>query len=238
MTEQVEVPPEPDWSGGELPTWGEPEKATSFHNAPPLAFPAASAPVSRENHLITISITPNKAPMVVVRGDTAAEINQLFASLEREGVYVQMAAAEQALKNSAPPAETIVRQLGATPMAQQPIPPYQPGQPAPWDAPGVAGPPRPSLGPAPFGATTPQFQPPVQQGGWQGGGTGVATPVPPGWYAVSIPYQQNAAGKAVRDQLEQAGMRRDNVKFDKPNGRWLISPTVAPYFAQWNPVPA
>lgn len=220
MTDQDEMP-EPQWDAAvaALPAPG-----------PVVSYPDASARPSRENHLITISITPNKAPMVVVRGDSAEEILGLFEELENGGVYIQMAAAEQALKGSTPPAEMVMQQLGATVVAQQP------GV-APWDQPGIAGPPVPSAGPPPFGAPMGGYQQPAQPSWGAPAGPAPLAP-PPGWFRVKIPYAQKAAGDAIIAQVKAANMYRDHMKWDKATKTWLVSPQVAQGFAQWGPSPA
>lgn len=194
-------------------------------------FSGSSANYQLANHLITISITPNKPPMVVVRGNSAAEINAVLEELHAEGVYIQTASADQALKSSAPPAETVMRQLGATVAAQQP------GV-APWDRPGVAGPPVPSPGQPPFGAPPGGYQAPPQQGQWGGSGAGAGVAAPAGWYRVKIPFQQKDAGDNVKNWLKGQNLYNGNVKWDGGTKTWLVSPAVVQYFQQWGPAPA
>jgi hypothetical protein len=227
VTDQSEMPE---------PVWDAPPVIPAAVTPVPLVpqYPDASARPSRENHLITISITPGKPPMVVVRGDSAVEINGLLEELEAEGVYIQMAAADQQLKNSAPPAETVIRQLGATQVAQQPgyaaaSPAHQQvaqAYPSPQFPP---GPPAPSGGQPPFGGPAPQ---------WGGNGAGAGAVAPAGWYRVGIPYQQKAAGDQVKNWLKAQGLYQGNMKWDGASKTWLVSPQIVQHFQQWGPTAA
>src|SRR5258708_26908252 len=153
MTAQAEVLPEPVWeptataAGPETFEWGD---AHPLERRPQ----ALDTDSHQANHLITISFTPKGQPMVVVRGNSAVEITGLLEELDAEGVYVQLAQAQHTLVNSAPPAETVMRQLGATPMGQ--YPPAQAGPPPmaqqyPTPQGGFAVPPAPSPGQPPLG---------------------------------------------------------------------------------------
>lgn len=215
MTDQVDYPE---------PTW---EELDAMPPAPPVTavpqFPDANASYGLANHAYTVSITPNKPPMIVVRGNTGVEVNLRLAELEDCGVYVQLAGAQQLMNGSAPPVEYVQQQMGASPIAQQvhqayPTPPFQPG------------PPVPSQGPPPFGGGAPQ-----QQWGGQGGAVAAR---PAGWYAVKIPFAQKEAGDAVKNQLKASGLYQGNVKWEAATKTWLVSPSVVQYFGQWNPLPA
>ena len=185
MTDQSEEQlPEPQWGASEEPNphWGTP--------AAPIVMPIATGqyPYQLTDHKFTISFTPKGAPMVVVRGNSAVDVNGLLEELDAEGVYIQLAAAQQALLGSAPPAEMVMRQLGATAMS----PPMASGYPAPQQNPQWnAGPPIPSAGQPPFGAPPGGYQPP--QPAW-GGGANQPPQRLAGWFAVKIPFNQKEAG--------------------------------------------
>lgn len=221
MTDQVDLP-EPQWGGEE--TW---EQAIAAATAPdPAPTPQVyTAPIdTRENHLFTISITPGKAPMVVVRGDNAMQVKQLLEQLDQAGVYLAMAAAEQQIRNAKPPVDFAAQQFGATVMGQYGNPGHNPPMP-----PANAGQP-------PFGAPPGGYQPPPPQGGW--GQDQAPAGVPAGWLQVRIPFTARAEGDALKEWLHSQGLRQGNMRWDGPNKRWLVSPAIAQYFAKWNPVPA
>jgi hypothetical protein len=195
------------------------------------------------NHLITISFTPKGQPMVVVRGNTAAEVTSLLASLGDQGVYMHLAGAQQALLGSVPPAEAIMRDLGGQPMGQvqhqqyppQAAPPMASGYPAAPAAGGWnAGPPQPSPGQPPFGAPPGGYTPP--QPAW-GGGANQPPARPAGWYVVKIPFNHKEIGEQVRGNLKAQGLGSE-MRWEGATKSWLVSPNVAQAFAQWNPQPA
>ena len=160
------------------------------------------------------------------------DVNGLLEELDAEGVYIQLAAAQQALLGSAPPAEMVMKQLGATAMS----PPMASGYPAPQQNPQWnAGPPIPSAGQPPFGAPPGGYQPP--QPAW-GGGANQPPQRLAGWFAVKIPFNQKEAGDQVKNQLKAQGLYQGNVRWEGETKTWLVSPTVVQWFAPWNPVPA
>lgn len=241
MTDQTEPMPEPQWNT-------EPDGYTTAPLDWDQAHPLERKPQQLDgdsklaNHLITISFTPKGQPMIVVRGNSAAEITARLDELDAEGVYMQLAGAQQTLLGSVPPAEAIVRQLGATPMPPQAAPQqgYSPQQPTQGYAPqggqwGPPGPPVPSPGQPPFGAPQGGYAPPTPA--W-GGGANQPPQRPQGWYAVKIPFPQKDAGDQVKNQLKAQGLYNGNVKWEGESKTWLVSPTVVQWFAQWNPVPA
>lgn len=233
MTDQTEPMPEPQWEepppvdvqwDQPNPLEGKPQQLDSDHGV---------------NHVYTLSYSPSGRPMLVVRANSATELTLRLAEARSAGVYVQLAEAQQAWANSAPVAETIMRELGATqvatfPQQAPPAQPYQQAAPAPWDMPGVAGPPVPSPGQPPFGAPPGGYVAPQPQ--W--GGAAPAASRPAGWFAVKIPFQQKDAGDQVKNMLKQTNQYSGNVKWEGATKTWLVSPAVVQYFAQWNPVPA
>lgn len=245
MTEQGETMPEPQWGNN-----AEPEGYTTapvdldWMQAHPLERrpQALDGDSKLANHLITISFTPKGQPMIVVRGNSGSEITQLLGELDQQGVYMQLAQAQQQLASSAPPAETIMRQLGATPMPQPQAAPgaYSPQQPTQGYAPqgqqwGPPGPPQPSPGQPPFGGPAGGYAPPAPV--W-GGGANQPPQRQPGWFAVKIPFAQKDAGDQVKNQLKNQGLYQGNVKWEGETKTWLVSPAVVQWFVQWNPSPA
>lgn len=213
---------EPEWGDG-TENWEA--AAPAVPQGPEIAtFPAANASYGLANHAFTISIVPGKAPMIVVRGETGAEVNLRLAELENAGVYIQLAAAQQAAEGARPPAEYVQQQMGATMAQQFPTPQGYP-----------AGPPVPSPGQPPFGAPQGGYAPPAPA--W-GGAQGPVAQRPAGWYAVKIPFAQKTQGDQVKDQLKAQGLYQGNVKWEGATKTWLVSPNVVQYFAQWNPLPA
>jgi len=243
VTEQGETMPEPQWNNAEPDGYTTAPVDLEWSQAHPLERrpQALDGDSKLANHLLTISFTPKGQPMIVVRGNSGSEITELLGELDQQGVYMQLAQAQQQLASSAPPAETIMRQLGATPMPQQAAPgAYSPQQPTQGYAPqgqqwGPPGPPQPSPGQPPFGGPTGGYAPPAPV--W-GGGANQPPARPQGWFAVKVPFAANAAAKAVRDQLEAQGLKQGNVKWEGDTKTWLVSPAVVQWFAQWNPSPA
>lgn len=214
MTDQVDYPE---------PTWEELDQTPPAQPVVVPQFPDANASYGLANHVYTISISPKKPPMIVIRAQTGVEANLRIAELESAGVYVQIAGAQELLDNAATPTQYVQQQMGATPIAQQvhqayPTPQYQ------------AGPPVPSQGQPPFGGGAPQGQ-------WGGTGGAVAAR-PAGWFAVKIPFAQREAGDQVKNYLKAQGLYQGNVKWEGATKTWLVSPAVKSYFDQWNPIPA
>lgn len=226
MTDQTDPMPEPQWGEEPNPFDG----GDSYYPAQPEVgvVPVLNqTPADRQNHVFTISFSPKKEPLVVVRGDTGVEINHRLAELQNAGVYVQLAAAIEALNGSAPPAQYVQRQMGATPMAPQPG-----AYPAQQQYP--VGPPVPSPGPPPFGAPQGGYTPP--QPAW--GAAAPASGRPAGWYAVKAPFSRKAEFDQLKDGLKAQGLYAGNVKWEAATKTWLVSPTVVQLFASFNPMPA
>lgn len=234
MTDQTEAMAEPQWPDQTPPDEGGIDWRTTMAAAQQANVQVA--PTSRADHLFTLSIKPSGVPMLVVRADSAADLVARLGEAHAEGVFLQTAEAVQAWANSQPVAETIMKELGATPIAttynpQQPTQGYaQPApQAAPWDQPPAV----PNVGQPPFGAPAGGYVPPQPQ--WGAPQTPAAQP---GWFRVSAPFQQKEAFDAVKNQLQAQNQRAGNMKWDAASKTWLVSPAVVQYFAQWNPVPA
>lgn len=226
----AEPMPEPQWDN-EPPY---PDPGTVFVPAvqpvPPLQQQVA---VSHENHMITLSFGPTKEPNITVRGDSAVEINHALAEIRNGGVLIQLQGILDDWRATQGPSGYVQQQLGATPI----------------------GPPQPSPGPAPFDPNSAapasgQWAPPAG-GQWgaqppaaNGWGSGQQQPqptyAPPGWYKVNAPYPERDAFKMAREAISQQNpaFYRSNMKFDKLNKTWLISPELVQYFSRWSPQPA
>ena len=244
MTEQGETMPEPQWNNAEPDGYTTAPVDLEWSQAHPLERrpQALDGDSKLANHLLTISFTPKGQPMIVVRGNSASEITELLGELDAEGVYIQLAQAQQQLASSAPPAETIMRQLGATQMPQQQAAPapYSPQQPTQGYAPqgqqwGPPGPPQQSPGQPPFGAPQGGYAPPAPV--W-GGGANQPPMRPQGWFAVKIPFNQKAQGDALKQELKNRQLYQGNVKWEDATKTWLVSPDVVEWFGQWHPQPA
>lgn len=219
MTDQVELP-EPDWSGA-TEAWANATPAT-----PVPAVQVQPAVYDLADHVYTLSISPNKPPMLVIRAMGAAELKARMEECADEGVWTQIAEAQALANGSKPAADTIMHQLGATPVTPAGYPTAPQAYPA--------APPMPTPAPPPFGA--PPL--PAQQAAAAWGAGAASVQAPPGWYRVKIPFQQLEAGKALHAQMKAQNIYQGNVKWDKDTKTWLVSPTVVGYYQQWGPTPA
>lgn len=221
------------WDG---PSWGEEPQAEPEQPQPPanvVALPAVPGPDDpdvRANHLYTISFEPgNKPPMVVVRGDSAAQIRSLLQELSTGGVFAAIGNALAEFRTHG----AVGAGLGPT----TPVPPQAPPAPAAQAQQWQAGPPVPSPGQPPFGGAPQGWQNPAPANGWGGqqAAPAAAAPVavPQGWYQVHVPYPQKGDFDMIKPNIP-----RGELKWDKANKRWLVSPTYAGMLARWNPSPA
>lgn len=185
-------------------------------------------PANPHNHLYTVSIS-NGAPMIVVRGNTAAEIKARFEALEEEGVAAVMANVQTAMKA----AFNLAQGLGATPVPPAPQAPSAGAQVAAAYPTPAAVPPLPAPG-----------QPYQGQPAWQTAGAPAPAPavqVPPGWYKLNVPFKQKPQFDAI---VAQYGLRKGDpnnggqVSFQKGNKTWYCAPDVAGAFAAFSPVAA
>lgn len=204
-------------------------------------------PANPHNHRYTVSFD-GRGPMVVVRGNTAAEIAAGFEELMNEAVGAVMGNAWAALKAAA----AVASGLGATAMPQAapgapqgpPAPPAMPGAPTPPPfGPNVSVPAAPGFQGNP-GFPAPPAPPQGAFGGGQSGGARDNTPEfqQNGWYALTVPFPQ---GKKQFDQIcGQYQLKKGRpseggtFSFNGSNKTWYVSPQVAGCFPMFNPVPA
>jgi hypothetical protein len=193
-------------------------------------------PENPRNHRFTISFD-GRGPMVVVRGNTAAEIIAGFQELEQSAAGAAMGNAWASVKAAA----AVASGLGATPVPT--------GAPAAPQAPGVPTP--PPFGPNVSVPGAPGFQgnpgfpaPPAPPAGqWsgqaqQGQGNRGPKPRPADWpqvYKIDVPFQQKDAFKAYREQYKDHF--KGKLAWAGGGGYWVHG-DVAQALAQYNPVPA
>jgi hypothetical protein len=205
-------------------------------NADSASYP--EFPGNPHNHRFTISFD-GRGPMVVVRGNTAAEIIAGFQELEQSAAGAAMGNAWASIKAAA----AVASGLGATPLpAGAPAAPQASGVPTPppfgpnvsvpgapgfQSNPGFPAPPAPPAAPA-VQNNAPEFQ----QNGWykltvpfrpQG-----SNPGKPGFYGIVQQYQLRKGRPSEGGQLS----------FNKADKSWYVSPEVAGCFPQFSPVPA
>ncbi|MET9385278.1 hypothetical protein ABZY09_30455 [Streptomyces sp. NPDC002928] len=203
-------------------SWGEDSPAT---------YP--EFPGNPHNHRFTISFD-GRGPMVVVRGNTAAEIIAGFQELEESAAGAAMGNAWASVKAAA----AVASGLGATPVpAGAPAAPQAPGMPTPPPfGPNVSVPQAPGFQGNP--GFPPPPAPPAPQGGYGQQSGGRAEPKPrPAWpqvYKISI----------ARGDTSFKDYRSANQQYFKGKVQWAgggdywIHGEVAQAVAQWNPIPA
>lgn len=223
MTDQTTTAAEPNEWG----EWGsEPAAEQALADGQVAVGEVHVTPMDvRENHVFTLSVTADgKSPMLVIRADSAAQLNQRITECEMAGVWANIAAHAQSIK-----AHGIV---GAGLGHVTPVP--QP-QAAPQVTPqGIPMNPQAQFG-APLGAGGVPGTAPAT---WQNAGAPAPAPagcqgVPAGWFKVSIPFSSRAAGDAVKEQLKAQGLYQGNVRWCAPAKHWHVSGQVAPYFQQF-----
>lgn len=182
-------------------------------------------PSNPHNHRFTVSFD-GRGPMVVVRGNTAAEIIAGFQELEQAAAGAAMGNSWASLKAAA----AVASGMGATPVpAPAPAAPQAPGVPTP-----------PPFGPNVSVPQAPGYQappampaPPAPQ---QGGGRAEPKPRPP-WpqvYKISL-----ARGDSSFKEYRSANQQYFKGKVQwAGGGDYWIHGEVAQAVAQWNPVPA
>jgi hypothetical protein len=214
--------------------WGNTNQDTAAVNATTEEYIAQRTPSYPEypdnphNHRFTISITGSGAPMVVVRGNTAAEMTAGLNELEAYGVFANVGAAHAALKAQ-----------GAVGNGLGPVTPVVPLPQAPM---AQAGPPGGYVqqAPAPVG-------PPPAQGGWQGNQQGYGqqqpqqqggynsgkaepSPQPPGWPRANA---RTGPGfdvwKQMREQYKD--QFKGKIKWGG-NADYWIDPAIAQWIQQ------
>lgn len=190
-------------------------------------------PVNPHNHRFTISMN-GQGPMVVVRGNTAEEVNAAWQELEEHATGAIMGSAWSSLKAAA----MLANGLGASPApAGPPTPPAMPGAPTP----------------PPFG---PNVSVPGAPG-FQGGAPGLPQPPAPpaapaapavpveyrnaGWYRLNVPFPKKGEFDGITAQYQMRKGRPTeggNFSFHKDTKAWYVDPQYAGAFPQFSPVPA
>lgn len=211
--------------------WGEEQAEGAPSPAPAVSYPEHVK--DPHNHRFTISVD-GRGPMVVVRGQSAQEVNEAFQELLDANSGALMGSFWSAFKGTAqvangPAAPAPQGPPPAPPQGNAP-PPFGPNVSVP-QAPGYQGPPQAPQPPAP-----PQGQWGGQQ--QQGQGNGRAEPKPrPNWpqvYKISI----------ARGDTSFKEYRSANAQYFKQKVAWAgggeywIHGEVAQAVANWNPVPA
>lgn len=164
------------------------------------------------NHKFTISFTPKGAPMVVVRGESAEEVNEGLNELEELGVYANIAAAQSTMLALGPIGGMLgtVSAMDPTPPS---VPPQAPAQAFPQAAP-AWGPPQPSPGPAPFGAAPQWGQQPV------------AGAAPAGFsHRIAISFNEKDNWKSFKEAVLRP-LGAGASKWDPASKTWLLSPAA------------
>lgn len=193
-------------------------------------------PANPHNHRYTISMN-GQGPMVVIRGNTAEEINAAAEELREQGVGAALGSFWQEFKAAAMVANGLG---GATPVPAGPPaapqgaptpPPFGPNVSVP-QAPGYAGPPQ---APMPPQAPAPQWG-----GQQQGGGQGSRGPKPrpaewPVCFRIEVPFPMKDQFKQYREQYKDAF--KGKVMWAGGGGYWVHGDVVQS-FAQYNPTPA
>ncbi|MFF3363557.1 hypothetical protein [Streptomyces misionensis] len=213
--------PEQQAPADETGDWGDAEQS-----APDATFP--EFPANPHNHRFTISIDA-RGPMLVVRANTGAEIQQAAEELEDAAVGAAIGRAWAAFKAGA----AMGNGLGAVPAQQGAPAPAAPGIPTPPPVPGAPG---------------------AAPAAWQNAGAPVVPPPPAapvqnrgaeyaqaGWYRLNVPFPKKAEFDAI---TQQYGMRKGRpseggqFSFLKDTKAWYVDPQYAGAFPQFSPVPA
>lgn len=195
--------------------------------APAVTYP--EAPDNPHNHRFTISFD-GRGPMVVVRGNTAADIIAGYQELEQSAAGAAMGNAWASIKAAAAVASGVGP---VTPMPGAPVAPQAPGMPVP----------------PPFG---PNVSVPGAPG-FQGNAGFPAPPMPPavqsntpeyqqnGWYRLNVPFQKKGAFDGIVAQYQVRKGRPTeggSLSFNKADKSWYVSPQVAGAFGEFSPMPA
>lgn len=214
--------------------WSDVEQ--SANNATYPEFPA-----NPNNHLYTVSMDA-RGPMIVVRGNTPAEVSERFQALMDGGVTTIAASVYSHMK-----AEMAVAQ-GLGPVSPAPAPQAPPAAPAPGTGPvynpAPVAPGIPGQAPAAWqNAGAPQAPAAPAPGQWsgqaqQGANSRGPKPRPADWSAVfkiDVPFQAKDAFKAFRE--ENKDYFKGKISWAGGGGYWIHG-DVAQSFANYNPVPA
>ena len=217
-TPEPSVPDETDWSDVEQSTAGA-------------AYP--ELPANPHNHRYTISMN-GSGPMVVVRGNTAEEVNAAWQELEDKATGAIMGNAWAAFKAAAMVANGIGPVSAAPAVQAPPAPPAGVPVPPPFGpnvsvpaAPGYAGPPAPPAMPA---APAPQAPNEYADNGW---------------YRVNVPFQKKGEFEAICTQYQmRKGRPSEGGQYSFNKGDrygvkgWHVHPQYAGAFPMFTPIPA
>jgi hypothetical protein len=200
-------------------------------------------PANPHNHRLTVSFD-GRGPMIVVRGNTAEEINAGFQELEEAATGAAMGNCWASIKAAA----AVASGLGATPVpASAPAAPQAPGMPGtpPPFGPNVSVPGAPGFQgnpgfPQAQGFPAPQAPPQGQWGGQaaQAAGSRGPKPRPMDWpqvYKIDVPFPMKDAFKAFRE--EHKDILKGKVSWAGAGAYWIHGDVVQG-FGQYNPVPA
>lgn len=226
MSDETATPENGEW--GE---WGAGEPEAGGYVAPATGdggiHVVPSLPPHRENHALTLSFQPGgkDSPMLVLRAETAAEMNSLITQVEMAGLWANVGSHMSTVR-----AQGV---LGAGMPGQVQAAPQQPMQVTPQ---GIPMHPQAQFG-APLGAGGAPGTAPAQ---WQNAGAPAPAPAmaQPGWFRVNIPYASKNIGDQIKQNLKNAGLYQGNVRWDAASKTWLVSPNVVAHFQQFNPTPA
>jgi len=209
-----------EWGGDAAAPIGTPATL-----APPAAYPANQP--QRENHAFTLSLQAGRdAPMLVLRAESAAEMNNLLTQVEMSGLWANVGNHLSSMRAQG----TLGAGLGpvqAVPQAA-PVPQVTPQ--------GIPTNPQAQWGP-PLGAGGAPGTAPAQ---WQNAGAPAAAPqgcmgLQPGWFKVNIPFQSKAAGDAIKEQLKAQGLYQGNMRWCAGAKHWHVSQAIVGAFGQFGP---
>ncbi|MGV9850405.1 hypothetical protein ACWDWU_16790 [Streptomyces sp. NPDC003442] len=193
--------------------------------AAPASFP--DFPDNPHNHIYTISMDA-RGPMIVVRGNTPAEVNERFQALLDSGTTAVAASVYSHIKAEMQVAQGMGPVSPAGPPTPPQGPPFGPNVSVP-QAPGYVGPPAPPAPPA---------SAPAPQGGAPATGARNGPKPRPNWpqvYRIEVPFPRKEEFKTYRSQYQDAFKGR--VAWAGGGAYWIHGDVVQS-FANYNPVPA
>lgn len=188
-------------------------------------------PSNPHNHVYTVSMD-GRGPMIVVRGNTPAEVTERFQALMDGGVTTVAASVYSHMKAEMAVAQGVGPVSPVAAPAGPPAPPAFPqGPPAPGGVPGTA--------PAAWqnaGAPTPPPAPAAPAG------PSNAEYAQAGWYRLDVPFPKKGQFDGICAQYQmkkgrpsEGGSYSFNSKGEKA---WYVHPQYAGAFPMFSPVPA
>lgn len=220
-----------------MPEQGETDWSDVEQGADGASYP--ELPNNPHNHIYTISMD-GRGPMIVVRGNTPAEVNERFQALMDGGVTTIAASVYSHMKAEMGVAQGLGPVSPAPAQAGPPMPP-QGAVPPPFGpnvsvpaAPGYQGP--PGMPQAPMPPAPPQGQWSGQAGGQQANSRGPKErPAWPQVYKIDVPFPAKDAFKAYREQYKDHF--KGKIQWAGGGGYWIHGDIVQA-MGQYNPVPA